>query len=140
MDGIFGIGNLVALTGWAALLVALAWRPAQTWALRWSGIAIPVLMGIAYIGLMAYGREAFEHGGFNSIASVRTLFANDAALTAGWFHYLAFDLFVGTWIVREGRAANVHPLLILPALPLTFMFGPAGLLLFFVIRSAFARK
>ena len=46
--------------------------------------------------------RAAEGGGFGSIAEVRALFANDSALAAGWLHYLAFDLFVGAWIAREG--------------------------------------
>ena len=64
------------------------------------------------------------------------MFASDSALVAGWFHYLAFDLFVGTWIVRDGLERKLHPLLILPCLPLTFLFGPAGLLLFLILRLA----
>ncbi len=79
-------------------------------------------------------------GGFGSIEQVRTLFANNAALTAGWLHYLAFDLFVGCWIVREGLDAGVPRLLIIPCLILTFMVGPVGLLLFLVLRFAAARR
>ena len=65
------------------------------------------------------------------------LFASDAALVAGWLHYLAFDLFIGAWIVRDGTARAVHPLLILPCLPLAFLFGPTGLLLYLLVRLPF---
>ena len=41
--------------------------------------------------------------GFNSIAQVRALFSVDRALVAGWIHYLAFDLFIGSWEVRDAR-------------------------------------
>jgi hypothetical protein len=70
---------------------------------------------------------------------VRALFANDAALDAGWLHYLAFDLFVGTWIVRQGALDGMHPLWLLLCLPVTFMLGPVGFLLFLIARSVFSR-
>src|SRR3546814_9733804 len=57
-------------------------------------------------------------------------------LTAGWYHYLAFDLFVGTWIAREGMRLNMPRLLLVPCFALTFWFGPAGLLVFFGLRAA----
>jgi hypothetical protein len=76
-------------------------------------------------------------GGFGSIAEVRSLFQSDAALTAGWLHYLAFDLFVGTWIVRDGSQRGVWGLALVPSLILTFLFGPAGFLLYSLTRLAF---
>jgi len=75
-----------------------------------------------------------------SIGEVRALFTNDAALTAGWLHYLAFDLFVGTWIAREGLDQGVIPILLIPCLLLTFIFGPAGLLLFLILRQVTPRE
>ena len=89
--------------------------------------------------MLASSWGATPGGGFGSIAQVRALFANDAALTAGWFHYLAFDLFVGTWIAPEGLAAGVLPIVLVLCLLLTFLFGPAGLLLFLALRLVAAR-
>ena len=57
-------------------------------------------------------------------------------LLAGWIHYLAFDLLVGAHIVRQGRVLGLSPWLVLPCLPLTFLFGPAGFLLFLSLRLA----
>jgi ABA4-like protein len=57
------------------------------------------------------------------------------ALLAGWTHYLAFDLFIGGWEVRDAQARGIPHLLVVPALVLTFLFGPAGLLLYLAIRS-----
>jgi hypothetical protein len=79
-------------------------------------------------------------GGFGSIAAVRQLFTSDAALAAGWLHYLAFDLFVGSWIAREGLASEVSPLLIVPCLLLTFLAGPVGFLLFIILRYVIAGR
>ena len=84
--------------------------------------------------LIRAGFAEAPNGGFGSVAQVRNLFASDAALVAGWLHYLAFDLFVGTWIVRTGLAERLPRLLLLICLPATFLFGPAGLLIFFGLR------
>jgi hypothetical protein len=105
----------------------IAWPAAQ--------LAVPAILAVAYVLLIAEGFGA-EGGGFGTIEEVRALFADDSALAAGWLHYLAFDLFVGAWIVRDSTGRGVHPLLILPALPLTFLFGPAGLLLYLAARLA----
>jgi len=138
-DLFFTAGSLLAMLGWLALATSLFAAQVRPWVWRATGIAIPGLLAIAYIGLLAAGWGQTPGGGFGSIGEVRALFANDAALTAGWLHYLAFDLFVGTWIAREGLKAGVSPILLLPGLLLTFLFGPAGLLLFLIIRRAAER-
>jgi hypothetical protein len=79
-------------------------------------------------------------GGFGSIADVRMFFSIDALLLAGWVHYLAFDLLVGAFEVRQAQAIGIHHLLLVPVLFLTFMLGPVGLLLFFVMKSIKQRK
>ena len=135
----FSLGGLIAMLGWAGLLLSLlvvATRP-----LAWTAaqMVIPALLAIAYVLLIVEGMGV-EGGGFGSIEQVRALFANDSALAAGWLHYLAFDLFVGAWIVRDGLESGVPRLLVLPCLPLTFLFGPAGLLLYLVLRLAFRTR
>jgi hypothetical protein len=102
-----------------------------------AGLVVPLLLAAAYVVLLATAKGL--SGGFGSIGQVRALFANDAALTAGWFHYLAFDLFVGAWIMRDGLERRVPRLLIAPCLALTFLFGPSGLLLYALVRLPAAR-
>src|SRR5687767_8525855 len=42
-------------------------------------------------------------GGFSSLAAIGTLFSSPWLLLAGWTHYLAFDLLVGSWEMRDAR-------------------------------------
>ena len=51
---------------------------------------------------------------------------------AGWTHYLAFDLFIGAWILREAARLDLEPR---PYLFLTLLAGPLGLMAFLVRRS-----
>ena len=74
-------------------------------------------------------------GGFSSLPDVALLFTNRWMLLAGWIHYLAFDLLIGAWEVRDARQRAIPHLLVLPCLFLTFMFGPAGWLLYMGLRA-----
>lgn len=131
-DLIFSLSNMVALAGWLVLLGSpFIPRVAD----RIAGMAIPALLAIAYSGLvLAFWSSA--RGGFDSLDNVASLFQSRELLLAGWLHYLAFDLFVGAWIVRSARQARVLFLMVVPCLVLTFLFGPAGLLAFLAVRAA----
>ncbi len=135
----FSLAGAVASLCWLALAASLFIPPLRRWIWRITGAIVPGAIAVAYIVLLHQGWGKTPGGGFGSIAAVRALFANDAALAAGWLHYLAFDLFVGTAIARVGLGRGIHPLLLLPCLPLTFMVGPAGLLLFLLIELVHRR-
>lgn len=137
---LFSLGGLLAMAGWAALVLSLFVRPMRTWTWRITGAVIPGLLAVAYVFLLVTNTDPNPDGGFGSIEAVRALFSDDNALAAGWIHYLAFDLFVGTWIVRSGLGSGLHPLLLLPTLPLTFLLGPAGFLLALVVMVSFGDR
>ena len=130
---LFSACNAIALAAWLVLALSLFVPRMRSWTFRLTGLALPGLFALAYCGALAAGLGSGAEGGFGSIDEVRTLFANDHALTAGWIHYLAFDLFVGTWIARKFLAAGLSPFLILPCLAPTFLVGPAGLLLALIL-------
>lgn len=134
---LFSAASTAALLAWVALAAALFVPAARRWTWRVTGVLLPALLAVGYVGALAAGvRGGDPRGGFGSIAAVRALFANDYALTAGWLHYLAFDLFVGTAVARAGLTAGVNRLLLLPCLALTFLVGPAGLLAYLLLRLA----
>ena len=135
----FGFANNFGLLAWAALVVSLFVPRIRSFVWPATQFAVPLAWALLYVILLAQGLPETE-GGFDSIEGVRGLFANDSALTAGWLHYLAFDLFVGTWIARDSVERRVHPLLVAPCLALTLMFGPAGLLAYVVLRLALGRR
>lgn len=132
----FQIAGLVAITGWAALVAGLFLPGLRERATAVARFVIPSLLAAAYVVLLAQGWGKTAGGGFGSIEQVRLLFSVDAALAAGWLHYLAFDLFIGSWIVTDGLEKGVGRWLLIPCLALTFLFGPAGLLLYLATRLA----
>ena len=135
-DAVFQVVNMLALAGWVALALAW-WTP--VWAERIAGLAVPVLLSVAYTGLvLAYWSRA--PGSFGSLPDVMALFTMPEIALAGWIHYLAFDLMVGAWEVRTARREGIAFLLVLPCLVLTFLFGPAGFLAFSALRLARATQ
>lgn len=124
-EQIFGICNTVALASWVALAALPRW-PIVAAAIRWG-----VISGLAtlYSVLVMIFFFRVEGGGFSSLASVQTLFADPRIALAGWVHYLAFDLFIGLWIAARADALAISRLVQVPILLATFMFGPFGLLL-----------
>ncbi len=135
----FGFANNFGLLAWAALLLSLFVPKLRRFVWPATQFAIPLAWAALYVVLLARGLPKAE-GGFDSIEGVRGLFANDSALTAGWLHYLAFDLFVGTWIARDSAERGMHGLMVAPCLALTLLAGPAGLLGYIILRLAFGRR
>ena len=128
-ETVFSIANTTALAMWV-LLLAL---PRFAWVNRVATSAAAVLFATAYIVIIA-ARWGGSSGGFSSLAAVAALFSDPWLLLAGWLHYLAFDLLVGSWEVRDARQRGLSHLLVVPCLAATFMFGPAGWLLYMAVR------
>ncbi len=138
MEGLFSLAGQVAMPGWILLALSpLAGRWRDRVVLL-AGIGIPLVLSVGYAILIAMHWQGAP-GGFGSLAQVRALFTVDGLLLAGWVHYLAFDLFVGGWVVRDARRAGLPHLAVLPCLPLTLLFGPAGLVLYAALRLGLAR-
>jgi hypothetical protein len=132
-EQIFSIANLVALASWLMLAIFPRRRAVTHVA---AGAVVPAILGTVYAVLIA-ATWAGSRGSFSSLAGVAELFQNPWLLLAGWIHYLAFDLLIGAWEVRDAIARRVPYVLVLPCLALTFMFGPAGWLLYLAVRSGF---
>ena len=130
----FSIANLVAVVGWVALIFLPRWR----WVMVLTRYAIPGALGAAYalLAMLYFARP--EAGGYNSLAEVKALLSTDPTLLAGWVHFLAFDLFVGSWIAERASTLGVSRLLQAPILFLTFQFGPIGYLTWAAIEAALA--
>jgi uncharacterized membrane protein (GlpM family) len=126
---------MTALLSWIVLAIAPRWK--WTRKIILSGV-IPLLLSVAYLVLIVLFFGSAE-GGFGSLADVMKLFTNQWAVLAGWIHYLAFDLFVGSWEVKDAQENGISHWFVLPCLFLTFMLGPIGFLLYNIIRQ-FAAK
>ncbi|HSF52745.1 MAG TPA: ABA4-like family protein [Algoriphagus sp.] len=136
LELIFSIASTTAFVCWI-LLFALYQK-------RWVYLVlfsfVFTAMAVVYLIFILKGMGGDSVGGFDSLANVKLLFTQDEAVLAGWIHYLVFDLFVGMWICQDGDRQGINRWILLPCLFLTFMLGPTGLLLYFIIRVIHLKK
>lgn len=133
-DLLFQIINTGVLPAWLLLVLAPRWRYTQTIAF---GVVIPIL-AVVYTTLLVRLTTAgggFEAPDFSTLDAVMGLMSDRYGFVAGWAHYLAFDLFVGAWIVRDSAVNRVPHLLVIVPLFFTLMAGPMGLLIYLVMRQ-----
>ncbi len=129
------MANLVALSCWILLVII----PRKKWVSHIvAGVAVPAILAALYSILVAVNIGGSE-GGFSSLSDVALLFSNPWLLLAGWIHYLVFDLLIGAWESRDASDRGISHLLLVPCLVLTFLFGPAGWLLYLGVRSLSTR-
>lgn len=146
LDLLFLVFNYGVLPFWALLILAPHWTPGPKLV---AGVAVPALLGAVYVALLAMGAGAvftggaeggIGGGGFDTLEGVMRLFTSPVAVLTGWVHYLAFDLFVGAWEVRDSRRRGVPHVLVAPCLVLTLMLGPTGLLAYVLLRGLSGRR
>jgi hypothetical protein len=134
---LFQVFNAAALVGWLILAAAVVLGRAA-WRDRIAGQLIPLALSSAYLVLIVFFFGRTE-GGFDSLESVQKLFTAPWVALAGWVHYLAFDLFIGSWIAREAEKRRLPRWPLAAILPLTFLFGPIGLVAFFAATLLLGR-
>jgi hypothetical protein len=128
---VFSVVNAVALLAW----IMLAVLPRRPWVTKMiTTKLVPSFFAVVYTGIIisVFGRAP---GGFSTLAGVGVLFANPWLLLAGWVHYLAFDLLIGSWELEDAAERGIAHWVVVPCLLLTFLFGPAGWLLYRIVRS-----
>jgi hypothetical protein len=131
LEQFFSMAGALAMVGWVLLLIL----PKRPIAVLVAGVFLPLLLSLIYFYFIATHIRGAE-GGFGSLADVATLFQKPELLLAGWIHYLAFDLFIGAWEIRDSQRNQIPHFVVIPCLIMTFMLGPIGLLFYFAIRTA----
>ena len=134
-ETVFFAAYAVVFPAWALLLFAPRWSGTRF--VGRSSIA-SLLVAAAYVILLVTDSGGGE-GDFWTLDGVAALFQRREVVLIGWLHYLAFDLFIGAWMVRDSARCGLHHLLVVPCLLLTFAYGPTGLLLYVLIRGMVRR-
>lgn len=131
----FSFVNLTVLPAW----LMLVFMPRSRWTRIVAAYAVPSALAVVYLTLLLMNKPP-EGAGFGSIEQVERLFSSQWLLLAGWIHYLAFDLFVGAWEVRDAWRLKIPHGFVVPCLLLTFLIGPVGLAAYFIVRLVVVRK
>ena len=72
--------------------------------------------------------------------SLNELFNYRGFLIIFWTHFLAINLFCGSWIVNDSRKLFMSKALVFFPLLITYFTGPLGIFIYWLIRIFYAKK
>ena len=75
--------------------------------------------------------------GLNSLSE---LFNDRGFLIIFWTHFLAINLFCGSWIVSDSRKLSMNKIIVFFPLIITYFIGPFGIFIYWFIRIFFAKR
>ncbi len=74
------------------------------------------------------------------IKNLSDLFSNQEFLIIFWIHFLAINLFCGSWMSRDASRLLISKYLIFFPLLITYFIGPLGVFIYWIIRMFYAKK
>ena len=72
--------------------------------------------------------------------AISILLTYKAFIILFWTHFLAMNLFCGAWIVKDSQKFGINKILISLPLLITYLVGPIGLTIYWIIRIFYARR
>ncbi len=75
-----------------------------------------------------------------SLDSLSELFNDKGFLIFFWTHFLAINLFCGSWIVNDSKKLSINKIIVFFPLVVTYFIGPFGIFIYWFIRIFFAKR
>ena len=110
-----------------------------------NSVILPLILATAY-SYIIYQTFLLDEPVFEifklylSLDNLYTVFAIESFLLVFWLHFLALNLFLGSWVARDGIKYNMPRKLVFIPLILIFFTGPVGLVLYWLIRIFYSKK
>ena len=101
-----------------------------------SGVYIFILYK-SYLSSYDFGNNFSLYLGINNLSE---LFTDKSYLVMFWVHFISINLFVGGWIVKDSQRLIINKFLIAVPLIMTYLIGPIGLLVYWLIRIFYAKN
>jgi len=82
-------------------------------------------------------------GNFNlylGIDYVADLFGSNLYLLLFWIHFVSINIFIGGWILKDSQKFFINKFLIALPLIITYLIGPIGLFVYWIIRIFYAKR
>ena len=82
-------------------------------------------------------------GNFNlylGLNELSRLFEDHLYIMIFWTHFVAINLFIGGWIVKDSQKFSINKVLVALPLIITYLIGPIGLFLYWIIRIFYAKR
>ena len=101
-----------------------------------SGVYIFILYKSYLIGYDFDGNFSLYLG----LSELSRLFEDHLYIMIFWTHFIAINLFIGGWIVKDSQKFSINKVLIAVPLIVTYLIGPIGLVLYWIIRIFYAKR
>ena len=101
-----------------------------------SGVYIFILYKSYLIGYDFDGNFTLYLG----LNELSRLFEDHLYIMIFWTHFIAINLFIGGWIVKDSQKFSINKVLLALPLILTYLIGPLGLFLYWIIRIFYAKR
>ncbi len=103
------------------------------------------ILSVTYIFVLykSYLNSYDFDGNFNlylGLDNVSDLFSDKSFLITFWIHFIAINLFTGGWIVKDSQKFQINKILLFFPLLTTYLIGPLGLFLYWLIRIFYAKN
>ena len=104
-----------------------------------------ILLSVAYLFILyksyLIGYDFF--GNFTlylGLNELSRLFEDNLYLLIFWTHFIAINLFVGGWIVKDSQKFSINKILLAIPLIITYFIGPIGLFVYWIFRIFYAKR
>ena len=141
-ENIYMWANFGILPFWAMLIIIPNSKFTQFFV---NSIILPLVLSVAYIHVIYQSillqepiLDIFKL--YLSLDDLYTTFATESFLLFFWLHFLALNLFLGSWISRDGVKYGMSRSIVFFPLVLIYFTGPIGLVLYWLIRIFYAKK
>ena len=74
------------------------------------------------------------------LSELSRLFEDHLYIMIFWTHFIAINLFIGGWIVKDSQKFSINKVLMAVPLIVTYLIGPIGLVLYWIIRIFYAKR
>jgi len=101
-----------------------------------SGVYIFILYKSYLIGYDFDGNFSLYLG----LSELSRLFEDHLYIMIFWTHFIAINLFIGGWIVKDSQKFAINKVLMAVPLIVTYLIGPLGLILYWIIRIFYAKR
>ena len=91
----------------------------------------------AYLGSFDFANNFSLYLGLSSVSE---LFRDDYYLLMFWTHFVAVNLFIGGWILKDAQKLYVNRIILTFPLIITYLIGPIGIFIYWIIRIFYAKR
>ena len=141
-DNIYFWSNFGVLPFWIMLIAIPNSRVTQIFV---NSIFLPLLLASTYCYLI-YQAFLLDEPIFDifkiyvNLDNLYTVFSVESFLLFFWIHFVALNLFMGSWVSRDAVKYNIPRGLVFIPIVLIYFTGPVGLVIYWMIRIFFAKK